>query len=127
MRYVLSFPAPQTHHLQVTLELDRPGEAELFLPVWTPGSYLVREYARHLEGLEATDQAGHPVAVDRLDKHRFALRGAAAERVTVRYRIYANDLTVRTSHVDASHAFLAPASVFLGVRGREGQPHEIAV
>ena len=127
MRYVLSFPAPQTHHLQVALELDRPGEAELFLPVWTPGSYLVREYARHLEGLEATDQAGLPVAVDRLDKHRFALHGAAAERVTVRYRIYANDLTVRTSHVDASHAFLAPASVFLGVRGREGQPHEIAV
>jgi predicted metalloprotease with PDZ domain len=127
MRYLLSFPAPQTHHVQVALEIDRPGEAELFLPVWTPGSYLVREYARHLEGLEAADQAGRSVALERLDKHRFRLLGGGAEQVTVRYRVYANELTVRTSHVDATHAFLSPAGVFLGVRGREGAPHEVAV
>jgi predicted metalloprotease with PDZ domain len=127
MRYRISFPDPQTHHLQVALELDRPGQAELFLPVWTPGSYLVREYARHLEGLQAADEAGRAVAVERLDKHRFRLHAGGAERLTLRYRVYANELTVRTSHVDGTHAFLSPAGVFLGVRGREAQPHQVVV
>jgi predicted metalloprotease with PDZ domain len=128
MRYVLSLPAPQTHHLHVALELDRPGgDVELFLPVWTPGSYLVREFARHLEGVEAADEAGRPLPVTRLDKHRWRLEGGGAARATVRYRVYANELTVRTSHVDATHAFVSPAGVFLAARGREGQPHRVAV
>ena len=59
MRYTLSCPEPQTHHLHVSLELDLPGgDVELFLPVWTPGSYLVREFARHLERIEADDGEG---------------------------------------------------------------------
>lgn len=128
MRYRLSFPAPQTHHLHVALELERPGEAlELSLPVWTPGSYLVREYARHLEGVEASDEAGQPVAVERLDKQRWRVLAGGAARVTVRYQVYANDLTVRTCHVDATHAFLSPAAVFLSARGREGSPHQVEV
>lgn len=128
MRYTLSCPEPQTHHLHVALDLDRPGgDVELFLPVWTPGSYLVREFARHLEGLEATDEAGRPLRLERLDKHRWRLEGGAAARATVRYRVYANELTVRTSHVDGTHAFVSPAGVFLGVRGREGQEHRVRV
>jgi predicted metalloprotease with PDZ domain len=128
MRYALSCPEPQTHHLHVALELDRPGgDAELFLPVWTPGSYLVREFARHLEGLEACDEAGRPLPLTRVDKHRWRLEGGSAARATVRYRVYANELTVRTSHVDGTHAFVSPAGVFLGVRGREAQPHRVVV
>ncbi len=128
MRYTLSCPDPQTHHLQVVLELDRPGgDVELYLPVWTPGSYLVREFARHLEGLSAHDQDGRPLPLERLDKHRWRLHGGEAARAAVRYRIYANDLTVRTSHVDGTHAFVSPAGTFLGVRGREGAPHEVIV
>ncbi len=128
MRYTLSFPDPQTHHLGVALELDHPGgDLELFLPVWTPGSYLVREFARHLEGLGASDEAGRPLALDRLDKHRWRLAGGGAARATVRYRVYANELTVRTSHVDGTHAFVSPAGVFLGVRGREAQAHQVVV
>ncbi|MBK9518001.1 MAG: M61 family metallopeptidase [Anaeromyxobacter sp.] len=128
MRYRLSFPAPQTHHLHVALELEQPGDGlELALPVWTPGSYLVREFARHLEQVEASDETGCPVPVVRLDKHRWRLDAGAAARVTVRYRVYANDLTVRTSHVDQSHAFLSPAGVFLAARGRETGPHRVEV
>lgn len=128
MRYTLSCPEPQTHYLHVALDLDGPGgDVELYLPVWTPGSYLVREFARHLEGLAAADEAGRPLALTRLDKHRWRLSGAGAARATVRYRVYANELTVRTSHVDGTHAFVSPAGVFLGVRGREGQPHRVRV
>ncbi|MCM2334840.1 MAG: PDZ domain-containing protein [Anaeromyxobacteraceae bacterium] len=128
MRYTLSCPEPQTHFLHVSLTLDAPlGEVELFMPVWTPGSYLVREFARHVEGLEAQDEAGRPLPVTRLDKHRWRLEGGGAARATVSYRVYANELTVRTSHVDGTHAFVSPAGVFLGARGREGQPHRVVV
>jgi predicted metalloprotease with PDZ domain len=128
MRYTLSCPDPQTHHLHVALEIDRPGgDLELFLPVWTPGSYLVREFARHLEGLAACDEAERPLPLERLDKQRWRLGAGAAASATVRWRVYANDLTVRTSHVDGTHAFVSPAGVFLGVRGREGAPHQVTV
>ncbi len=128
MRYHLSCPEPATHLFHLSLEVERPGEAiELSLPVWTPGSYLVREFARHLEGVAATDPQGRAVPVERLDKHRFRVRAGGAATVTVSWRVYANELTVRTSHLDASHGFVSPAGVFLAVRGREAEPHRVSV
>ena len=128
MRYHLSCPEPATHLFHLELEVERPGEAiELSLPVWTPGSYLVREFSRHLEGVTATGAGGRPVAVERLDKHRFRVRSGGAASVTVRWKIYANELTVRTSHLDATHGFVSPAGVFLSVRGREAEPHLVVV
>jgi predicted metalloprotease with PDZ domain len=128
MRYRLACPEPQTHLFHLALELDRPGgDVEAWLPVWTPGSYLVREFARHLEGIEAADEAGRPLPVERLDKHRLRVRAGGAGRLVLRYRVYANELTVRTSHLDATHGFVSPAGIFLAVRGREGEPHEVRV
>lgn len=55
IRYTLSFPAPQTHYVEVTASVPtgRRPDVELMMPVWTPGSYLVREYARNVEGVTA--------------------------------------------------------------------------
>ena len=128
MRYHLSCPEPATHLFHLALEVDQPGEAiELSLPVWTPGSYLVREFSRHLEGVTATGAGDRPVVVERLDKHRFRVRSGGAASVTVRWKVYANELTVRTSHLDATHGFVSPAGVFLSVRGREAEPHLVVV
>lgn len=128
MRYHLSCPEPATHLFHLSLEVERPGpELELALPVWTPGSYLVREFARHLEGVSAADVQGRSLPVERLDKHRFRVRTGGAAAVTVSWRVYANELTVRTSHLDATHGFVSPAGVFLGVRGREAEPHQVKV
>jgi predicted metalloprotease with PDZ domain len=128
MRYHLSCPEPATHLFHLALEVDQPGEAlELSLPVWTPGSYLVREFARHLEAVSAADPQARPLPVERLDKHRFRVVTGGAARATIRWRVYANELTVRTSHLDASHGFVSPAGVFLAVRGREAEPHRLTV
>src|SRR5512134_265104 len=114
MRYRLSLPEPHTHLFHVEVILERPGPApELALPVWTPGSYLVREFARHLEGVEAEDGEGRRLAIERLDKQRFRIAAGGAERAVVRYRVYANELTVRTCHLDGTHGFLNGAAVFL--------------
>jgi predicted metalloprotease with PDZ domain len=128
MRYRLAVPEPHTHLLHVEAEVEAPGEAcELVLPVWTPGSYLVREFARHLEGLAAEDGEGRPLALERRDKHRFLVRARGAARAVLRYRVYANELTVRTCHADGTHAFVNGAAVFPYVPGRERERHVVEV
>ncbi|ABS27530.1 M61 family metallopeptidase [Anaeromyxobacter sp. Fw109-5] len=128
MRYRLSLPEPHTHLFHVEAILERPGAAPvLALPVWTPGSYLVREFARHLEGVQAEDGQGRRLGIERLDKQRFRVSAGDAERVVVRYRVYANELTVRTCHLDGTHGFLNGAAVFLFAPGREGEPHVVEV
>jgi predicted metalloprotease with PDZ domain len=128
MRYRLSLPEPHTHLFHVEAVLERPEPAqELALPVWTPGSYLVREFARHLEGVEAEDGQGRKLAVERLDKQRFRVATGGAERAVVRYRVYANELTVRTCHLDGTHGYLNGAAVFLCAPGREREPHVLEI
>ncbi|HET8541774.1 MAG TPA: PDZ domain-containing protein [Anaeromyxobacter sp.] len=127
-RYRLSMPEPHTHLFEVEVEVERPGgDVELVFPVWTPGSYLVREYARHVEGLAASDGDGAPLPLDRLDKHRVRVRAGRAARAAVRYRVYANELSVRTAHLDGTHGYVNGAAVFPFVAGRERAPHALEV
>ncbi len=119
----VSIPSPQTHLVHVETTLSASGAAEhalpealiVFMPVWTPGSYLVREFARHVEGFWA-EPPGRAVKV-RKNAWRIETRGTA--RIVLRYRVHAGELTVRTSHVDDSHAFLVGAALFLCVEGQE--------
>src|SRR5262245_58532837 len=120
MRYRLAMPEPHSHLFHVEAEIDRPGDAvELAFPVWTPGSYLVREFARHVEQATADDGVGRALPLERLDKHRFRIRAGGAARAVLRYRVYANELTVRTAHLDGTHGYLNPAAVLPYVPGRE--------
>ncbi len=128
MRYRLTMPEPHSHLLHVELALEQAsGDPELVFPVWTPGSYLVREYARHVEGLAAADGDGAPLPVERLDKHRVRVRAGGARTVVVRWRVYANELTVRTAHLDGTHAYVNGAAVFPYVAGRAQEPHAVEV
>lgn len=128
MRYRIDLPEPHTHLLHVAAAIESPrGDVELLFPVWTPGSYLVREYARHLEGVTADDGDGQRLPIDRLDKHRFVVRAGGAARAVVRYRVYANELSVRACHVDGTHAYVNGAAVFPLVRGREAEPQVLEI
>jgi predicted metalloprotease with PDZ domain len=128
MRYRVSMPEPHSHLFEVEVQLDDPGpEPVLALPVWTPGSYLVREYARHLEGFSAADGAGRALPWERLDKHRFRIRTGDAARAVARYRVYAHDLTVRTSHLDGSHGYFNGASLLVYTEGRIAEPCRLEI
>jgi predicted metalloprotease with PDZ domain len=116
----VSMPAPTTHlvHVETTVfdgSAPLPDPLVLFMAVWTPGSYLVREYARHVEGLVAAP----PARATKIRKNAWRIDPGSAERAVVSYRVYAGELTVRTSHLDDSHAFLVPAALFLAIEGRE--------
>jgi predicted metalloprotease with PDZ domain len=117
----VSIPAPQTHMVEVEASVCTvtggalPESIVLFMPSWTPGSYLLREYARHVEGLVAEP----PARAIKVRKNAWRIETGGAALACVRYRVYAGELTVRTSHVDSTHAFLVGAALFLGVEGRE--------
>ncbi|MCX7789049.1 MAG: PDZ domain-containing protein [Chloroflexaceae bacterium] len=128
--YTISMPAPHTHLFHVTIEVDRLDRAfvDLILPSWTPGSYMIREYARHVQGFGAfaavTDA---PLPWRKIAKDAWRVETGGAERVQVRYQVYANDLTVRTSHLDGAHGYFNGASVFMFVPGREAEPLRLRV
>ncbi|HLV27759.1 MAG TPA: PDZ domain-containing protein [Burkholderiaceae bacterium] len=110
------------HRLRITLTIEQPdpeGQA-LALPAWIPGSYLIRDFARQVETLEARS-GGNPVRVTKTDNHSWRCEPCAAP-LTIEYVVYAWDLSVRGAHVDETHAFFNGTSVFLAVRGQEHLP-----
>ncbi|MEP7294565.1 MAG: PDZ domain-containing protein [Burkholderiales bacterium] len=113
------------HLFHVTLTIAHPAaEQRLSLPAWIPGSYLVREFARHLSGLTAT-QGTREVALQQLDKAtwRASCRGRGA--LVVRYTVYAFDTSVRAAFLDAHRGFFNGTSVFLRAEGAEAEPHRV--
>ncbi|HEV7515500.1 MAG TPA: hypothetical protein VGR07_04300, partial [Thermoanaerobaculia bacterium] len=131
--YTLRFPAPQTHYAEVLARIPTGGRpaVELMLPVWTPGSYVVREFSRNLEALTATAEdsgkAGAPLAIQKTAKNRWRVETGGHPWIAVRYRVYGHELSVRTNFVDASFALLNGAATFLTPVGEGRRPHDVLV
>lgn len=130
--YRIDVQEPAARELAITLHIDRElviaapvgsspaSHVDLFLPTWTPGSYLIREYARHLSRVEATDAAsGAALRCVKTAKNRFRIQlGAATWRLRVTYRVYAHELSVRTADMTAEHAYWNHACALLWPLGR---------
>jgi predicted metalloprotease with PDZ domain len=115
------------HLFEVTLTVNdpEPGGQVLSLPAWIPGSYMVREFARHIVQIRA-DSAGRKLRLTKLDKHTWrAARCDGPLRIV--YQVYAWDLSVRAAHLDQTHGFFNGTSVFLKVHGKESQPHIVDI
>jgi predicted metalloprotease with PDZ domain len=105
LRYTLAMPAPQTHYYEVKMEFGGfPAEyTDVKMPVWTPGSYLVREYAKNVEGFQAKTTGGQALTAEKINKNTWRVRHPKQTNFQVSYRVYAFDLTVRTSFIDGEH------------------------
>lgn len=113
---------PSGHRLEVTLTVPHPNPEgqEFDLPAWIPGSYLIRDFSRQIERIQA--RAGkRDAAIQKLDNHRWRCAPVAGP-LTLTYCVYAYDLSVRGAHVDESHAFFNGTSVFLRPSGHEHLP-----
>lgn len=123
--YKVSFPEPHTHYIEVSLDLpiQKKKVVDLKMPVWTPGSYLVREFARHVESIAV----GANAKVKKVAKNHWQILPAENGTVHITYRVYAFELSVRTSFVDADMAVLNGASVFLRVDSKEKSEYEIQI
>ncbi len=127
VQYRVAAADPHTHLFDVTLSVAEPARAQrVALPVWIPGSYLVREFSQHLQDLRAW-QGGREVAVRQLDKHRWQVDTQAGDPLELRYRVYALDASVRTAWLDATRGFFNATSLCLRVLGQEELPHALEV
>jgi predicted metalloprotease with PDZ domain len=130
---LVSLADPKAHLLRITTTLrasdgktSLPSPLTLFMPVWTPGSYLVREYARHVERLEATSN-GRSLPVRKVRKNAWRIEHGGASQVELAYQLYANELTVRTNHVDENHAYWNGAATYLAIEQAPGAGARVTV
>jgi predicted metalloprotease with PDZ domain len=127
--YTLRFPAPETHYVEVEASVPAGQPAiELMMAVWTPGSYLVREYERHVEQVAATGPDGAPLVVSKSQKNRWRIEAKGAPRVTVTYKVYGREMSVRTNWIESRFALLNGAPTFLTlVEKGVARPHEVTL
>ncbi len=120
--YALTFADPGGHLLDIEITFAHPVAGQkLAMPSWIPGSYLMREFARHVVELSA-EQAGHAVGVTKTDKSTWLLNSKADLPLRVRYRVYAWDRSVRGCQFDTSRGFVNPAACLLEDISSRGAP-----
>ena len=115
LTYHLSMPQPNSHYFAVKIDIQENTAAvqEFKLPVWTPGSYLVREFSKNLNQVRAIDAQGKELTVKKKAKNAWEVRCNGATSYTVFYEVYAFELSVRTPFLDNTHGFVAGAGVFM--------------
>ncbi len=128
--YTVSMSKPWTHLLEVEMRLKSPASsdtAEIQMPVWTPGSYLIREYARHVQDFAARDASGKNLAWQKTNKNTWQISTGGAREILVTYRVYANELTVRTNELNSDHAFFNNAALLMNPKGFLNAPSTLRV
>ena len=112
--YTLTFPEAQAHYVEVEMRitgLNQPN-LDLKMPVWTPGSYLVREFSKNIESLTA-EANGKTILALKTRKNIWHIDAQGLNTVTIKYKVYAFEISVRTSFIDVSHAFLSSPDIFI--------------
>src|ERR1043166_2880763 len=129
IRYTINFPAPQTHYVDVTATVPTAGRADvdLMMAVWTPGSYLVREYARNVEAVSAVGANGRVLDVDKSKKNHWRVTTGGAPSITLKYRVYCREMSVRTNWVESDFALLNGAPTFITLADMTPRPHEVVI
>ena len=118
-------PAAHLFHVTVTVAVPDPAGQRFMLPAWNPGSYMIREFARHVVRLTAM-AGGRKLRVTKVDKHTWQCAPSAGP-ITLACEIYAWDLSVRAAHLDRSHGFFNGACVFLLPLGHEDAPCRVDI
>jgi predicted metalloprotease with PDZ domain len=127
LSYTIAIDAPHTHCYGVTIECPVDAhQVTLRLPTWTPGSYVIREFARHVQQFVAWCD-GEPARWHKVAKDSWSIDVRPGALLRVQYRVYAFDLTVRTAHLDDSHGFFNPACICMALVGRESAVHRLRV
>ena len=119
--YQLRMPKPQNHYFEVEMYLNdfKEKEVNVKLPVWAPGSYLVREFSKNLNLVKAFDEKGKEIEVVKKTKNTWTIKTNGEKKVKVKYEVYAFELSVRTPFLDLTHGFVSGSGVFMYVEGHK--------
>jgi predicted metalloprotease with PDZ domain len=130
--FTVGMPRPHTHMLEVEVHVKRTSgsgkqEETLIMPVWTPGSYLIREYERHVQDFVATDSANKPLRTEKINKNSWVISTNGSLEWRARYRVYANELSVRTNELNSEHAFWNNAALLMYLDGHLNAPSTLLI
>ena len=124
-------PRPHTHLFEIEIAVKRtadgPQEELLVMPVWTPGSYLVREFARNVQDFTAGTATNQPLKWEKINKNTWRVVTNGARDWHATYRVYANELSVRTSELNSAHAFWNNANLLMYLEGFLNSPATVHV
>lgn len=126
--FEVSFKEPQAHYAEVQMNISGLVKdfVDVKMPVWTPGSYLVREFEKSVEEFKAT-ASGKAVRVEKVRKNTWRIFSAKAANIQINYRVYAFEISVRTPFIDESHAFLSPTGIFMHPDGMIKSPSKVKI
>ena len=112
--YTVTFPEAQAHYADIEMNIYglKQSTLDLKMPVWTPGSYLIREFAKNIESFSASSD-GKVLPAPKISKNCWRINTEGLPAVTVKYRVYCFEVSVRTSFVDASYGFLSTTGIFI--------------
>lgn len=129
VNYSLRMSKPQNHYFEVEMELQdfKQADVTIKMPVWAPGSYLVREFSKNVNMVKAVDENGKALNVQKTAKNAWKITKGKAKKVKVNYEVYAFELSVRTSFLDLSHGFVSGSGVFCYVDGFKQLPGNLTV
>lgn len=127
--YTLKMPRPQNHYFQVEMQVEQLKQktATVKLPVWAPGSYLVREFSRHLNQVKAYSLQGAALQVIKKTKNAWEVDLKGQTAFVLKYEVYAFELSVRTSFLDETHGFVSGPSMFMYLDGHKETGGELVV
>lgn len=128
LAYQISMPLPQTHLFEVKFTVSNWDRdlLDVRMPVWTPGSYLVREYAKQLQNFVVKSGDRH-LNSTKISKQQWQIQTDDCQEITINYQIFANELTVRTNHLDATHGYFNPAALCFYIPDYAHYPIEIEI
>ena len=125
LRYKVDLEDTRNHYLTIKVEVPVDSDTtELMMAVWTPGSYLVREYARNIDSMTVTS-GGRDLEFEKVRKNRWLVQTKGIESFEVSYRLYCNEMSVRTNWVGKQYAMINGAPTFITVPDRLDKPHEV--
>ena len=127
LRFRITPHQPEAHLFEVECAIADPDPSgqRFSMPAWIPGSYMIREFAKHVVQLWAS-AGGEPVAVHKIDKSTWQCAPCDGP-LTVRYHVYAWDLSVRGAHLDTTHGYFNGPCVFIRVDGKTTRPHAVEI
>lgn len=129
IKYKLSFPEPHTHYVEVEMRISKAkGKTlQIQMPTWAPGSYLIREFSKNVDAVTAFDLQGKELLVQKSTKNTWNIFRNGAQDLIIKYKVYARELSVRTSYIDADHAYLNGTSIFMYIPNRMQETHEVQI
>ncbi|WP_180100983.1 M61 family metallopeptidase [Acinetobacter sp. YH12151] len=127
LHYQIEFDDYRQHLIHVTVRFLADPTQILSLPTWIPGSYLIREFSKHIEAVKAYDEDGRQLQIQKFEKNKWRLFNTDHELITVEYDVYAYDLSVRGAYVDQNRLYVNPACACLGLEGQENKEIELEI